>query len=40
MKLHIKMAVHEFKSESCVRGYHKYEDMWTLTIGENPLTRS
>ena len=26
-------AVNEFETSSCVRGYHVYQDTWTLVIG-------
>ena len=31
----MKMAVHEFECESCIRGYHIYKDIWNSTIGEH-----
>ena len=31
----IKMVVSEFEYESCIRGYHIYEDMWSSTVGEH-----
>ena len=30
----IKMAVSEFKYESCIRGYHIYKNIWSSTVGE------
>ena len=29
------MVVSEFEYESCICGYHIYEDMWSSTVGEH-----